>query len=96
MMKNVVLRRYIFTKAQTGNKQLDTHYSFLNKTIQAYVKYENDILIEYDILKTISFNGGIYGTTYIIVDAENLFVNISLNKNSLKIRTGAWETHELC
>ena len=33
----------------------------------------NDILIEDDIVKAIHFNGGIYGTTDVIVDAENLF-----------------------
>ena len=34
---------------------------------------ENDILIEYDIVKALIFNEGIYGTTDVLVDAKNLF-----------------------
>ena len=44
------------------------------------MEYENDILIEYDILKAMSFNGGIYGTPDVIFYTENLFVKISLKK----------------
>ena len=54
---------------------------------------ENDILIEDDILKTISFNGGIYGTTYVLVDTENIFGKRALKKNKFKIITGAQEIH---
>ena len=41
--------------------------------MQSYVEADNKILIEDDIVKDISFNRGIYGTTAVIVDAENLF-----------------------
>ena len=57
---------------------------------------DNDILTEYDIVKAIIFNGGIYGTTGVIVDVENLFGKRDSDINNLKIRTGAQETHELC
>ena len=60
---------------------------------QAYVEDGNDILIEDDIVKAVSFNWIIYGTTDVIVDKENLFFNTALNKNKFKIRTRAWETH---
>ena len=50
---------------------------------------ENYILIEDDIVKTISCNGGIYGTAAVLVDATNLFVNRYLKKNIFKIRTEA-------
>ena len=33
----------------------------------------NEILTEYDIVKAISFNGGIFGTTAVIADASNIF-----------------------
>ena len=56
---------------------------------------DNSILIGDDILKAISFNGGISGTTSVIVDAENIFDTRSLNKHRFKTRTGAQETHEL-
>ena len=57
---------------------------------------DNDILIEDDIVRAISFNGGISGTTAVIVDEANLFSKRVLNKINSKIRTGAKEIHELC
>ena len=57
---------------------------------------DNDILIEDYILKAISFNGGISGTTAVLVDAGNLIGKIALKKYRFKIITGAWETHGLC
>ena len=69
--------------------QLDTHYSFLDKEFQAYVQDDNEILSEYDIMKTISFNGGISGSTAVLVDTANIFNKQSLKKNRFKIRTGA-------
>ena len=37
------------------------------------MKDDNDILIEDDIVRAVSFNGGVSGKTAVIVDAENLF-----------------------
>ena len=91
-----MLRRWIFTEVQTGKTRLDTLYSFLNIKFQVYVEDNNGILIEDDIVKGISFNGGISRTAAVIVDAANIFGKRTLKKNKSKIRTGAWETHELC
>ena len=57
---------------------------------------DNDILIEYDIVKAISFNCGISGTTDVLVDAAALFGKRYLNKINFKIKTGERETHEVC
>ena len=57
---------------------------------------DNDILIENDIVKAISFNGSISGTTDFLVDAANLFEKRYLKKKRLKTRTGAQGTHESC
>ena len=46
-------------------------------------------------MRAISFNGGIYGITAVFVDAANIFGKRALNK-TIKIRTGAQVTHELC
>ena len=54
---------------------LTIHFSF---EIDAYVEDENVKIIEDDILKAISFNGGISGTTAVLVDAEALFGKIAL------------------
>ena len=57
---------------------------------------DNDILIGDDIVKAISFNGGISSTTDVLVDEDNIFGKRALKKNRFKIRTGARATHELC
>ena len=75
---------------------MDTHYSFINKNVQAYVDDDNDIHIRYNIVIAISFNGSFSGTTDVIVDESNPFSKRVLNKINFKIRTGAQETHELC
>ena len=67
---------------------MDTHHSFLNKKIQSYVEYDNYIRIEDDILKAVSFNGVISGTTAVIVDAASLFGKIVLKKIYFEIKTG--------
>ena len=53
------------------------------------MEYDNDILIEYDILKVISFNGGISGTTDVLVYAANIMGEITLKKIRFKIRNVA-------
>ena len=60
------------------------------------MEYDNDIIIENDIVKAISFNEGVYVTKPVLVDAENLFGNRSSKKTNFKIKTEAQETHELC
>ena len=47
-------------------------------------------------MKAISFNGGISGTTAVIVDTSALFGKTSSKKFNFKINTGTWETHEVC
>ena len=94
MIKNVDVSRWIFTEAQTGKTLLDTHYSFLNKNFQAYVEDYNDILVEDDIVKDISFNGGISGTTSVLDYAENIYGSRAFKKINYKIRPGERETHE--
>ena len=81
--------RWIVTEAQTGKHDLDTQYSYINKNFQAYLEDDNDILIEYDIVMAISFNGIISGTTAVLVDAKNIFRRRALKKHKFKIRTGA-------
>ena len=45
---------------------------------------DNEILTEDDIVKAISFNGCIYGTTDVLVDAVNIFVKRASKKNNSK------------
>ena len=64
--------------------------------IKAYVKDDNDIIIKYDIVKAISFNAVISGTTAVFVDVVNIFGKRSFKENQFKIKNGAQETHEVC
>ena len=57
---------------------------------------DNDILIKDDILKAISFNGGISGTKDVLVDESNFFGKRDPKKINFKFKTGAQETHEVC
>ena len=50
---------------------------------------DNDILIENDIMKGISFNRGISSTTAVLVDAANIFGKRALKK---KIQNQNWST----
>ena len=52
------------------------------------MEYDNYIRIEDDILKAVSFNGVISGTTAVIVDAASLFGKIVLKKIYFEIKTG--------
>ena len=56
---------------------------------------DNDILIEDVFVDDISLNGGVSGTTSVLVDAAALFGKRALNKINFKINTGPRETHEL-
>ena len=47
---------------------------------------DNAILIEDDIVKAISFNGGISGIIDVLVDADNRFGDRSLKKTNFKIK----------
>ena len=78
---NVLLSRWIFTEAQTGKTRLVYHCSFLNKFFQEYLEDDNDIIIGYDIVKDISFNGGFSVTAAVLVGAVNLFGKRALKKN---------------
>ena len=89
MMEKYCFEKMGIHRSIDSKTWLDTHYSFLNLKIQAYVEDENNILIEGDIVEAISFNGGISVTTAVLVDATNIFGKISLNKKRFKIRTGA-------
>ena len=56
----------------------------------------NDILIEDDIVKATSFNVGIFGTSAVLVDSDDLFGKRALEKMDFKINTESGETHEEC
>ena len=70
-----------------GVESKTIHFSLKN---QSYVKDDNYILVGYDILKALSFNGDISGTTDVLVDAKDIFGKGTLEKNKFQNRN--WST----
>jgi hypothetical protein len=87
------VRRWIFTEAQTGRGRLDTHFSYLNVVMKSYVEDGNDIDVEEDIFKALSYNGGVAGTTAVLLDASNLEGPVL--SRTFKVKTGSRATHEI-
>eukprot|EP00957_Ditylum_brightwellii_P186058 14165766-Ditylum_brightwellii.AAC.1 len=58
-----IISKWIYTEAQTGRGRLDTHFSYLNLVLKAYIEDGNDMVLEEHILSAIAFRGGVTGTT---------------------------------
>ena len=69
---NPVISEWIYTEAQTGRGRLDTHFSYINLILKSFVEDGNEILLEENILQAITFNGGISGTTVVVIDCSRL------------------------
>lgn len=61
-----VIARRIFTEAQTGRDRLDTHFSYGTVKIKSFVENGNDILVEKNIVKPLSYQDGFAGTTAVL------------------------------
>ena len=83
------------TEAQTGKSRLDTHFSYVNTQLKSYVEDDNNILTEEDIVKAISFRGGIAGTTAVLVDATSIGHEKAINEKFKVVKTGSRSTHEI-
>ena len=66
------IAKWIYTEAQTGRGRLDTHFSYINIMLKSYVEDGHNIDLEEDIVKALSYRGGIAGTTVVLVDASDL------------------------
>ena len=73
----------IYRSTERKNTTGYSLFSFKQQN-QAYVEDENDIFIEGDIVKAISFIGGISGTTSVHVDAVNFFGEIAFKENQFQ------------
>ena len=68
----IKVTNWIYTEACTGKGRLDTHFSYLNLKLKAYVIHGNDIRTEEDIYTEMTFENGLAGTTAILFDGSNL------------------------
>ena len=86
--------KWIFTEAQTGHGRIDTHFSYVNIVLKSYVEDGNDIDLEDDIFKALSYQGGLAGTTVVLFDGRQLSgkaLKKTFNCNTI----GSRETHEI-
>ena len=86
--------KWIFTEAQTGRGRLDTHFSYINIMLRSYVEDGHNIDLEEDIVKALSYRGGLAGTTVVLVDASDL-TGKTLHKSFHCNGIGSRETHEI-
>lgn len=86
------IKRWIFTEAQTGRGRLDTHFSYLNVVMKSYVEDGNDIDLEEDIFKAMSYHGEVARTTVVLLDARKLKGPVL--SRSFKAKTGSCAMHE--
>lgn len=96
MNMNISVDRWIYTEAQTGKGKLDTHFSFVNVLFDSYVEDGNDILTERDIFRALTFQGGIMGSSAILMDGSTISSNKKVLKKAFKSkRIGVRETHDI-
>ena len=75
------ISKWVFTEAQTGRGRLDTHFSYINLILKAFVEDGNDIVLEDHIFDALCFRGGISGTNVVLFNCSNL-PEKALEKNS--------------
>lgn len=89
-----IISKWLFTEAQAGRGRLDTHFSYLNTVFKSFVEDGNDILTEEHVIDALAFDGGIAGTTGILLDCANLQgETISKKFKTSKVRSRS--THEI-
>ena len=93
-LDGIKVRNWLYTEACTGKGRIDTHFSYLNLKLKAYVIDGNDIRTEDDIFTAMTFEGGLSGTSAILFDGSTLKGPV-LNKEFKMTKTGVRETHEM-
>lgn len=89
-----ILSKWIFTEAQTGRGRLDTHFSYINLVLKAFVEDGNDITLEDHVFEALSFQEGIAGTAVLLYNCSNLPQKI-LKKKFKSAKVSSRATHEI-
>ena len=67
-----IIRRWIYTEAETGRGRLNTHFSYMNVWFKSFVEDGNNIVNEDDIVQALAFHGDIAGSTAILFNAMEI------------------------
>jgi len=89
-----IISKWVFTEAQTGRGRLDTHFSYINLVLKAFVEDGNNVVLEDHILEALSFRGGIAGTAVLLYNCSNL-PSKTLEKKFKSAKVTSRATHEI-
>ena len=64
--------RWTNMEAYTGKDFIDTHFSFINRRLEAYVNNGNNVTTQQEIFKALSWKNGLAGTTTYVLDFTGL------------------------
>ena len=65
------VKRWVYTEAQTGKDELDTHFSFVNSQFHKYVLDKHNIVCELDIYKALTYDNGLAGSFAILLNGKD-------------------------
>ena len=66
------VERWINMEAYTGKDFIDTHFSFINRRLEAYVNNGNNVTTQQEIFEALSWKNGLAGTTTYVLDFTGL------------------------
>jgi hypothetical protein len=73
---------------------VDTYFLYLNLILKAFVDDGNDVMLEEHILAAMSFQGGVSGTSGVLLNCDKL-TRLALNKKFKISRIGSRATHKI-
>jgi hypothetical protein len=88
--------RYMNTEAQTGRDMLDTHFSFLNKKIDAFVRKGNAVQTPDELFAALTDDDGVANTSTLLleIDADKAQL-FNSNKKMFKVKSGVRKIHDI-
>ena len=95
--------RWINMEAYTGKDFIDTHFSFINRRLEAYVLAGNNVTTQQEIYQALSWKNGLAGTSVFVLDFSGLSslpstktATTQLDSNQFKCKkTGVKSTHDI-
>jgi hypothetical protein len=87
--------RWIYTEAQTGKTYLDTHFAYINKKVERYVKGGKDVTIEKELVEALSSNDGLPGAAAVLVKFVDDTPNKLFSKDVKINNVGSRSTHDI-
>jgi hypothetical protein len=92
------IKRWIFNEPQCGKSMLDTHFAFVNIQLKRALLDEKDYTNQIELYEALSHDGGIRGTTVLLVSELVIVTNVAQSCSQLikkvKLDIGVRSAHE--